>query len=159
MKSKKPEVLLNLGATPERLQKSTIVSGIREITKGGVPLSYGHRDTEHCALDFLLNRGYIENDQYDAGYQLRELFYKHRVTGRWIDEGSKAHDGEVETPKDKAYESYRMALMSVNVGYRNLIEHVCTEAVTFPTYYDIIRDLHNGLNDLVNYFTGAEKIS
>jgi len=81
------KVLHGQGATPERLGKSQMETGIREISKGGMALSVGHRDLEHCALDFLINGGYIEQDQFDAGMHLRNLYYTHTTTGRWIHEG------------------------------------------------------------------------
>jgi len=146
------KVLHGQGATPERLGKSQMETGIREISKGGMALSVGHRDLEHCALDFLINGGYIEQDQFDAGMHLRNLYYTHTTTGRWIDEGGRGHESEELSSADIAYEVYSKALKAVTPAHRGITMHVCIEAVQIPTYYAVIHEVQHGLDDLINYF-------
>ena len=151
------EVLHGQGATPERMKKSSIEKGVRSVTKGGIPDSYGHQDTEHCALDHLLNSGLIDEDQYQAGYDLRNLYYKHKQSAKsCCAESSGGHDGDEMTPSDEAYEAYRAALKSVGNGC--LIETVCCESLApIPSYYTIMQDISYGLDDLVEYFTKKRK--
>jgi hypothetical protein len=151
------ETLGGQGATRERLRKSRITTAPRISTVGGMVLSYGQHDTEHCTLDVLQNKGFIESDQYDAGYHLRNLFYSFNTTGRWIEEGGKAYDGDTITPKDIAESEYHSALRSVNPQDRALTRAVCVEYTFVPADYVVIRSIQYGLSDLVNYFKNNKK--
>lgn len=140
------------GATPERLGKSKIERRVRGTTRGGIPDSFGHEDTEHCALDILLNKGFIEQDQYDAGYQLRKLYYTFTQTGRWIDEGGRGYSGDGETDQDRAEARYNAALRSVDMQYRQLARAVCIEDTYIPADWMLIQSIQYGLGDLENFF-------
>lgn len=147
------EILDGKGVTKERLEKSAIVSRPRTITAGGVVLTYGQQDTEHCTLDILQNKGFIESEQHDAGYQLRRLFYTFNVTGRWIEEGGKAYDGDTITPKDIAEAEYNKALQSIDKSIRGLIRAICIEDTHhIPADHYLIQLIQNGLTDLYKHF-------
>lgn len=147
------EVLDGTGATKERREKSKIVSRPRTLTAGGVVVTYGQHDTEHCTLDVMRNKGFIEDDQYDAGYNLRNLYYSFTITGRWIEEGGKGYDGDFLTPKDIAFEDYQDAIKSVrDPKDRALVRTVCIENTFVPADYVVIKSIQYGLSDLVNYF-------
>lgn len=145
------------GATKERLEKSNIVKKITGTTRGGIPNSYAHMDTEHCALDVMLQKGFIENDHYDAGYDLRKLYYKFTSTGRWIDEGGKAHEGDFETDIDVAMAKYNRALGSIEKRYRAVTRTVCIEDTVVPANYELIKSIQYGLEDLIKFFKHEKK--
>lgn len=146
------EVLDGQGATKERLQKSTIRTAPRLLTKGGMVLTYGQHDEEHCALDVLLAKGFIERDHFDAGYELRNIYYSFTKTGKWIDEGSPGYEGDLETPGDIARQHFHDAMQSIERN-RPLIRSICVDLhVTIPADYNLIMDIQHGLGDLVDYF-------
>lgn len=147
------------GATPERKNQSRITTGIREITKGGIPITYGHMDTQHCALDILLEKDYISKNQYDAGYTMRALYYTFKQSGRSLlgDPLSPGYEGDFETPQDRAYERYRKAIMVVSPRNRSLIQNICTESSTVPTYYSILEIIASELQALADFFDPNQK--
>jgi len=150
------------GATKERLEKSNIEKRIRETTSGGIPTSFGHQDTEHCMLDKMLKLGVIEEDQKDAGYHLRGLYYTFTTTGNWPMDGKGGHSGaEVDengdimlTPRDRAEIAYNAAMRSVSVIDRPLIKSVCTEDRWEPSDDKMIRSVQNGLDAMIKHFEG-----
>lgn len=146
------KILHGQGATPERLKKTNMARGFRGVTGGGIPNAYGHYDTEHCALDILLNGGYIDDDQYNSGYRLRGYYYGFNITGKWIFDGGGGYEGDVETEADIAREKYNTAIKQVSLPYRQLVHTVCIEATTVPTYYSIMSDIINGMEELTAYF-------
>lgn len=147
------DTLHGQGATPERKQKSNIVTSIRETTKGGIPSAYGDYDVEHCALDTLLLRGFIEKDHYDAGMNLRQLYYMHKSSAKsCCDIGGSGHDPDLETPSDRAYERHKKALQSISMEYRNLIQGVCCEDVQIPAMYGVSPEVVRGLEELIEFF-------
>lgn len=143
------------GATPERLAKSKIDKKVRGTTDGGIPNAYGHEDQEHCALDVILEKGYIEQDQHDAGYALRGIYFTFTSTGRWIDEGGKAHEGEMETDADRARSRFNKALASINKDSRAIVRTVCVDETVVPANYTLIRLIQYGLDDLIKFFKGV----
>jgi hypothetical protein len=151
------ETLHGQGTTLERKQKSSIVVAPRVLTKGGMTITFGEHDTEHCTLDWLLNEDYIEQDQYDAGIHLRALYYTFTQTGRHeINDGGQGHEGEFATPQDDAYEKYRKAIIGIRKPARNLTEHICTQGqsrmIECPALYGALITLQGGLDDLINPF-------
>lgn len=142
------------GATRERMRHSNISTGARETTRGGIVTSYGHRDEEHCLLDWMLAQGIIEQDQYEAGYRLRNLFYRFNKTGRWIDEGGKGYDGDTVTDADIAEERYNAAIRAVALQDRGLMRFVCVEADAHQTagIYAVAMNIQAGLDDLKKFF-------
>lgn len=146
------ETLDGKGVTKERLKKSNIQTAPRTLTQGGLVLTYGQHDTEHCTLDILLNKGFIESDQYDAGYNLRRLYYAFTTTGRWIEEGGKSYDGDLMTPKDMAEYKFNMALKSVDKNNRLITRCICVETTHVPADFEIILQIKHGLDDLLKYF-------
>lgn len=152
IETKTKTILHGQGATKERLAKGRVEKNVRSVTKGGIPDSYGHEEKLHCALDALYQGGYIEKDQYQAGYDLRALHFAYNTSSNEFDKGGKGHEGEFETEKDRAYEAYRKAIKSVSMCKRGLIESVCTQD-SVPTYYAIITEIQRGLDELVDFFT------
>lgn len=147
------DVIDGTGVTKERLQKSKIKTAPRVLTRGGLVLTYGQYDTEHCALDYMLNKGFIESYHYDAGYQLRSLYYSFHSTGRWIMEGGKAHEGDEETEKDRAEMEYHEALNSIDPEDRNITRAICIEVINhIPADYIMIRQVTYGLERLLKHF-------
>lgn len=153
------EVLHGQGATKERKAHSSITTKPRILTKGGMVTTYGDADTEHCLLDWMLNEGVIEQDQYDAGYLLRRLYYAFNKTGRWIDEGGKAYEGDHETESDLAEKRFHSAMKSVDHTNRGLIRFVCIEAENNQIAGVFAARMHicHGLDDLKKYFMGEKK--
>lgn len=148
------KVLDGQGATKERKRHSNIKSGVRSITRGGIPIGYGDRDIDHCALDRLLNGGFIEQDQYDAGIHLRALYYTFEKSGvSCCEEKSGGHEGDLETPTDKAYERHKKALQSIDEHNRALVQSVCCDDQTVYARYGLAMDIQQGLNDLIRFFT------
>lgn len=151
------EVLHGQGATSERKEKSNIVVAPRLLTKGGMTITFGEHDTEHCTLDWLLNCDYIKQDQYDGGLHLRALYYTFTITGRHeINDGGKGHEGDFATPQDVAYERYRKAINNIRRPARAMTEYICTRAeykmLECPAMYGALITLQGGLDDLIKFF-------
>jgi hypothetical protein len=143
------------GATPERKQKTKLTTGVRETNKGGIPTAYGDIDTEHCALDVLFNEGYIDKDQRDSGYRLRQIYYTWKHESNEIDKGGKAYEGDFETETDRAREAYNQAMKAVDKPYRNITHHISIEASTVDrrvVMYGVMQDILHGLDDLTKHF-------
>lgn len=146
--------LHNKGATPERKNHSTIKTYIAGTTDGGIPNAYCHVDVEHCALDKLLAGGFIEKEQYDAGMDLRKLYYTFARSGvSCCEERSGGHEGDFETDADRAYERHRDALRAVDAEYRALVQSICCEATDIPAMYGLTMSIQHGLDDLMRFFT------
>jgi hypothetical protein len=140
--------------TRERGQHTKISKPQLREQKAGHDGVYGVQDVWHCALDYMLDKGFIELDQYDAGYELRRLYYTFTRTGRWIEEGGKANDPEVETEGDIAFSQFNAALRGVDRMDRNVTRAVCVEITTIPADYMLIQQIKSGLNDLYKHFRG-----
>ena len=150
------EIKHGLGATKERREKSRVERRAIGTDRGGIPDTFVHEDKEHCALDILLNRGIIEQNQYDAGYQLRRLYYTFTQTGRWIEEGGKAYEGDEETAADRARSRYNDALRHVQNSM--LIRNICVEMQEYLPYdYLLVIEIQHGLDDLEKFFTKSRK--
>lgn len=147
------DTLHGQGATQERKQKSKMTTGIREVSKGGIATTHGDIDLEHCALDVLLNNGYIDKDQFDSGYRLRQIYYTWKFESNEIDKGGKSYEGDFETETDRARTAYNQAMRAIDRRYRIITHHICIEATTAPSaMYGVIQHITHGLDDLTKHF-------
>lgn len=136
----------------ERRQHSKISTPALRELRSGKDAIYGVQDEWHCALDYMLDKGFIDRDQHCAGYDLRRLYYRHNVTGRWIDDGPRGHDGDFETDSDKARQAFYTALDAIRRDVRSVTRAVCVEAAIVPADFLLIRDIQSGLDDLAGFF-------
>lgn len=154
------EVLHNQGATPERKEKSNIVTAARVLTKGGMIQAYGHHDTEHCALDWLLQKGFIEKDHYDTGYRLRTIYFDFHTTGICLEEmggGGYRFESEEETRRDKAEQLYKDIMIALPLQYRAMTEYVCIDAKIIPARYGLMGHITDCLDELYKVLEKIEK--
>lgn len=148
------------GSTPERKRQSTIKVAPRIITQRGMTASYGEHDTEHCGLDYLLNKGFIEKHHYDAGCRLRGIFYTFNKTGIPMDDMGtrKAYEGDHETAADKAEMRFLHAMRAVSHENKNLVRYACIEADGYiPAHYRIMMTITLGLQELHDHFQDERK--
>lgn len=148
------------GTTKERKKHSSIKVAPRVITTGGMTASYGEHDTEHCGLDYLLNKGFIEKHHYDAGYTLRAIYYTFNKTGVPLDDmgSSKGYEGDHETAADKAEMRYVHAMRAVSHENKNLTRYACIEADGYITaHYEVMTAIERGLQELYDHFQDERK--
>jgi len=149
-----------LGATRERLNKSKLDVKIRETSSGGMPVSFGHTDLEHCALDRLYHKGLLgrthrdAQDRYDAGYDLRATYYAFNTTSTPLhDIGAPdvgySFEPDAETPADRAEQKFNNIMRALPRKYHRIVRLVCIEdmgAVQFTESELML--VHDGLDAL-----------
>lgn len=136
------QIVGNEGATIQRRNHSTIKTEARTITKGGIVIGLGHRDTQHCLLDTLLESGQLGQGQaarerYDAGYRLRNIYYRWHVSAKSLsDIGFNAPRSEFEsdlpTPQDEAEELFHAVMRTLRPIFRSPVRSICIEGTNSP---------------------------
>lgn len=123
--------------TDERRQHSKISEPrARETTKGGMVVSYGVEDTEHCLLDVLYNGGHLGGDEnagprYTAGMDYRRLHFAVNSSGKSclnINYSSfERFESDVETDQDTKAERLNRILKATPIKYRPVLRAVCID--------------------------------
>lgn len=130
---------------------SSFATEIRSVTDGGIPNSWGDRDTQHCLLDVLLAYGYLGSPQdasvrYDCGIHLRGLYYEYRPSGKSAIE-SLNHGyqhfaiGDDEGPEDR----YKTLMVALPAKYRVCARSVCVEDIFAPRNRIAVQDMLDAL--------------
>jgi hypothetical protein len=163
------------GCTPERKRHSPIKASVREITPGGMILSYGDADTEHCYLDWLRANGLLGSDEqaardrYDAGYALRDIFFRFRSSRRDMVQSS-TRSGflpDHETDSDRAEQEYLDVMRAVPARYRLMVRSICVEEprrfeITFESriaVYEACEEARDALDELRRAIASVERMS
>lgn len=153
------------GTTKERMNHGKIVGRIAEMTAGGIIVSVGQRDTEHCYLDFLLNNGLLgpEPDgktRYDTGYKLRALYYRFSTTGNdYNPRGSSqfTSDAQVGDETDLAETLFNNVLRALPRQYKRIVRYVCIEDVVGAFDNQTHELIRRGLDALYGAFRRVER--
>jgi hypothetical protein len=135
---------VSIGVTIERTQHSQISIEARSVNKGGMVVSYGNRDLEHCLLDKLFNKGLLGSprdaqERYNIGYRLRDLWYSFNESGINLEEmgqGRKLYvsEGEIGVGKDAIEAQYHAVMKALPQKYRPTVRAVCIDDILMPIY-------------------------
>lgn len=155
-KKNRRESLYGLGATKERVSKGDVLAAARETTKGGMVVSYGHHVKYHSALDQMLDRGMIDEDQHAAGYIIRRLYYTFTSTGTPLEDfGQNSYPGDFENASDRARDLFNRAISALEPKHKNLVQNLCLFWDRAPdglVKYGILGEIREGLDDLDGFF-------
>jgi hypothetical protein len=159
------------GCTPERKRHSHIKGTVREVTPGGMILSYGDTDTQHCHLDWLLGHGLLgpEEDaqpRYDAGYKLRDVYYRYRSSRRDLAPSSRTGFlTDHETDADKAEQQFHDIMRALPARYREMVRAMCIgeprrfeiTRETRAAIYEACEEVRDGLDELQRAIANADR--
>jgi hypothetical protein len=133
---------LTIGVTIERKQHSQISIEPRSVNKGGMVISYGNRDLEHCLLDKLFNKGFLgsprdSQERYNMGYRLRDLWYSFNESGinlEQMGQGRKLYtsEGEIGVGNDALEAQYHAVMKALPQKYRPTVRAVCIDDILMP---------------------------
>ena len=155
------------GTTKERFTKSTVITEVRETTRGGIAKSYGQRETEPTFLDYLKARGQLGTDKdaqerYNAGMKLHDLWFRFHCESNDFNEAGSARIhftvGDKLTPTEQAQESFNAVMRALPIKYKLPAQQICIDG-HYPTGIQTDRYLiHDTLDALTGAFYRTEKM-
>ena len=149
-----------LGCTEQRKQHSKVVIEPREVTRGGIPKSYGQRVVYENYLDYLADKGYLgsgvdQRDRYNVGIKLRNLYYSFNRQDNSFKQGGGGsfvdyvNEGDIGVGDDFLEAKYNAIMKATPIKYRPTVRFICVEAElnvgTSPAYIQLVQDALDAL--------------